>query len=94
MRRMDREYYPYAAVPIPPCGMVKKPLLTHHACLIHGRGVVHGCLAIARYRAIGLRADLVLLQDLTAILLRPSLHALLPPVKPEGRSGREIRFLV
>ncbi len=66
MRRMDREYYPYAAVPIPPCGMVKKPLLTHHTCLIHGGSVMHGRFTIAHYRAIGLRADLVLLQDLTA----------------------------
>ena len=82
MRRMDREYNPYAAVPIPPCGMVKKPLLTQYICLIHGKSVVHGCFTIARYRAIGLRADLVLLQDLTAFLLRPSLQSPLPPVTP------------
>ena len=73
MRRMDREYNPYAAVPIPliwTCGMVKKPLLIQRTCRINGRSVVHDRFFIARYRAIGLRADLVFLQDLTAILLR------------------------
>ena len=87
---MDREYNPYAAVPIPPCGMVKKPEPTQHACRIHGRSIVHNRFTIAHLRAIGLRADLVLLQDLTAILLR------LPPQAPllqrtRRESGREIR---
>ncbi len=82
MRRMAGEYRPYAAVPIPPCGMVKKLLLIHHTCLVHGKSVVHGRFTIARYRAIGLRTDLGLLQDLTAILLRLSPYAPLPPVTP------------
>ena len=66
VRRMDREYNPYAAVLIPPCGMVKKPVLTHHTRRIHGRSVVYDSFIIARYRAIGLRTDLCFLKDLSA----------------------------
>ena len=84
VRRMDREYNPYAAVQIPPCGMVKKPVLTQYTCRIYGKSVVHDRFFIARYRAIGLRADLVFLQDLTAILLRLPPQTPLPPANPKG----------
>ncbi len=91
MRRMDREYNPYAAVPIPPCGMVKKPFLTHPACRIHGKSVVHGRFTIAHYRAIGLRADLVLLQDLTAILFKSSSPASFASSDPALCGGTGVR---
>ena len=58
VRRMDREYDPYAAVQIPPCGMVKKLLLIHHTCRIHGMNVVYDRFSIARIRAIGVRAEI------------------------------------